>query len=127
MNVMKMREWIQVQLNVASITFSCGGPSHQFRNFVYNLVLIFAYSVLKDTLLEMQDKNVFVSKKTNLGFLMKKSKSKINWIDFEVLDQGREIRNQIAHENKIIKRVECWKYIDAIDAQLIAWDVFGNE
>ena len=41
--------------NLAASSFGIGsiGPSHQFRNFAYNLCLLFAFSVLEHCLLQL--------------------------------------------------------------------------
>jgi hypothetical protein len=100
--------------SIASIT--------SFR-VAHNLTLVFAFSVLKDILIQLRDEEYFRSERSNLGPLMNKSKKYIPWIDFDTIDKGREIRNKIAHDNEIIDAKICFKYINAIECELKAWEI----
>ena len=111
--------------NLAASSFGIGsvGPSHQYRNFGYNLCLLFAFSVLEHALLQLRDEGVFSSSKSNLGALMDAGKKALPWQNFVLVDRGRETRNDIAHKRAFIEREECWKYLAAIEAELLAWKI----
>lgn len=95
----------------------------QFTDFCHNLVLIQAYSVLNDILLQFRDEGQFACKGRELGLLMNASKSVLPWCDFAVVAEGKDRRNDIAHRSAVIPRADCWKYMDAIERELLAWRV----
>ena len=115
------QEMIQTNLNVA---FAFGGAqSHNFKNLAYSLILIFAFSVIEDALRQLEDQGVFSAKNRQLGTLMHASKSALPWVAFQFVDEGRERRNDVAHKREYLERADCWKYIDAIENELIAWRI----
>jgi len=95
----------------------------------YSLVLIYAYSVLQNVLLQLRDEEHFTSSKddNHLGTLMHNSKEKLNWLDFSEADKGRDKRNDIAHSELVLQRGEAWKYIDAIEKELINWRIIPDQ
>ncbi len=92
-----------------------GGATHKLRNISHNLTLLFAFSVLETVLKQLRDEGIFSEKYSGLKKLMHSSKKNgLTWVDFELVDEAREERNKIAHEQKTLERAECWKFIDAI-------------
>lgn len=89
----------------------------------HNLTLIFAFSVLKDVLTQLRDEGYYKCSNRDLKPLMYKSKKSIPWVDFQKIDRGRDIRNEIAHDNKMFHKEECFKYIDALEYELKAWSI----
>jgi len=55
------------------------------------------------------------------------SKNALPWVDIEKVDEGRERRNDVAHERKFLPRRECQKYIDAIEDELVPWKVLPKK
>jgi len=98
-------------------------PSIFLADPVYNLVLLYAYAVLDEVLRQLRDEGNFSSKTTKLGDLMHSSKTSLAWVNFDLVDKGREQRNDIAHCSVTIPRGECWKYIDAIEMELKSWQI----
>lgn len=98
-------------------------PSIFLADPVYNLVLLYAFAVLDEVLRQLRDEGNFSSKTTKLGDLMHSSKTILPWLDFNLVDMGRERRNEIAHHSATIPRGECWQYIDAIETELKSWQI----
>lgn len=119
-SVRTFQEWGGAQLGGPSRS---GAPSHRFRNFAHSLILLFAFSVFEDVLKQLRDEGVFTCQSSLLGRLMQTSHSVLPWVDFDVVDGARRDRNEIAHEQRIIKRATCWEHVDAIEAELTAWEV----
>jgi hypothetical protein len=109
---------VKINLNSAMLQ-----TSHEFKNFAYNLVLVFAYAVLEDVVRQLQDDGVVPSQRKRFKDLLADSQSVLPWRDFTSVDQGRERRNDIAHRRVFIERADCWLYIDKIEDELIAWGV----
>jgi len=116
---------VKTNLNAA---FALGGvQTNEFRDLCNNLVLIFAFSVLEDTLRQLRREGLFIPAQRGFKWLMQDSQVVLSWVDFKTVDKGRERRNQIAHERKFLPRDECWKYIDAIENELVAWKILPNK
>ena len=116
---------VQTNLNFA---FAFGGfQSHDFRKLCYSLVLLFAYSVLEDSLRELKQQGVFQAENLKLGTLMHSSKVSLHWLKFDLVDKGRERRNDVAHYRAYVESPECWKYIDAIEDELVAWGILASK
>jgi len=112
-----------VGANLASAMGMFGGVSHNFRDLAHSLVLLFAFSVLEDTLKQLRDESAFTSDSSQLGKLMERSETPLPWVDFAKVDAGRECRNNLAHEMQVPSRADSWKYIDAIENELVGWGV----
>ena len=102
---------------------------HKVADISYSLILIFAYSVLQNVLGQLRDEGYFISPKKNnfLGTLLDKSKNKIPWVDFTEVDIGHCKRNDIAHKDYVPTRGESWKYVDAIEKELINWHIIPDQ
>lgn len=121
--VLKSRDFVKRQLAASSFGIGSIGPSHEFRNFAHSLNLLFAYSVLEHTLLQLRDEGTIKSKSSNLGPLMAASRSVLDWQDFSKIDAGRQRRNEMAHQQMFLERAECWEYIDSLESELKAWSI----
>ena len=113
---------IQAHLNVSG-GMGLVGATHQLRNISHNLTLLFAFSVLERTLKQLRDENIFTEGRNGLKALMYSSRPNIPWQDFTLIDEAREERNKVAHDQEILEREECWRYIDGIENELVAWRV----
>jgi hypothetical protein len=116
-----------VNIEIASPVLSPFGfpPSVRFEDFCHNLVLVFAFSVLENVLTQLKYEKYFPSKKIGLEKLMLDSRKALVWLDFDVVNQGRDVRNKIAHHRKIVGHGDCARYIDAIEAELRAWRIIS--
>jgi hypothetical protein len=95
-------------------------------DIAHNLTFIHAYSVLNDVLLQIRNEKRFKCTSFFLRPLMKASKDKLSWNNFNIVMEGVERRNDIAHKGKIIPRGDCWKYIDAIEKELVSWNIIDS-
>ncbi|MCH7626649.1 MAG: hypothetical protein IIC83_12060 [Chloroflexi bacterium] len=89
---------------------------------IYSLLLLYAFATLQNVLLEIRDQGTF-SSRAELGELFKGSRSILPWIDYDLVDEGRDMRNKIAHSNFILPPKESFHYIDAIEAELRAFGI----
>lgn len=115
---------VQRHLNVPLMGIG-GFNTHELRNISHNLVLLFAFSVLEGVLKQLQDEGKFRRTRNLLGEIMAASKSAIQWLDYNKVDKAREDRNDIAHRQTIIERDKCWEYIDAIESELVGWQILS--
>lgn len=103
-----------------------GMPSTRLMDFANNLALVFAYSVLQDVLAQFRDEDLFKYKGWYLKELMLRSRPSLNWEDFWLVDEGRDARNDIAHRGQVLPRADCWKYVDAIENELLHWSILDS-
>ncbi|MFQ5874386.1 MAG: hypothetical protein ACE5JL_11375 [Dehalococcoidia bacterium] len=125
-------DWKSVRLKQNRIKINTlsaiGKISTQFADLCYTLILIYAYSVLHDTLIQLHEEKFFtVTKKDRLlGTLMYASQNVLPWVHFALVDKGREQRNNVAHEDLVLPRGEIWEYIDAIERELVSWQIIPD-
>jgi hypothetical protein len=74
-------------------------------------------------LLQLAKEGHFSCKSIFLGKLIKASEKKLPWQAFALIKEGAKRRNDIAHHGAVVPRGECWKYIDAIKTQFLAWGI----
>ncbi len=126
-------DWKSVRLKQNRIkvnTFSAIGKiSLKFADLCYTLVLIYAFSVLHDVLRQMHQEGRFpcVGKNLQLGSLMQVSKDALPWVNFKQVDEGRERRNDVAHDDLVLPRKKTWEYIDAIEKELTNWHIIPDQ
>ena len=101
------------------------GVTRGFWDLSHSLVLLFAFSVLEDLLKQVR-KEQKLKCGYQLGAMMHKSQSVLSWTDFGTVDEGRECRNSLAHDQVIPPRADSWKYINAIERELIAWGILDG-
>jgi hypothetical protein len=87
----------------------------------HNVPLLHAYSVLNDVLVQLEKEGHFHCKSFLLGALLKASEHKLARLEFGVISTGLGRRNDLAHRGDVVPRGECWKYIDAVQKQLVFW------
>jgi len=121
-SVREFQNRIQANLNASGMMFGTGA-THVIRDISHNLVLLFAFSVFEDVLKQLKEEKYFTSDNNQLGNLMHKSQNYLPWQNFTFVDEARERRNEIAHDQTIFPRGDCWKYIDAIENELVQWGV----
>jgi hypothetical protein len=89
----------------------------------YNIPFVLAYAVLDQVLTQPQNEGVFKSKNLLLGNKMHASRNRLPWQDYDKVYSGKEERNDLAHEAKLVAKADCLAYIDAIEVELKAWGV----
>jgi hypothetical protein len=108
-----------------------GNINETLPDSFYNLPLVLAYSVLDHVLTQFIIEGVFrcVNRKGtpcfNLGDKMKAAKRAptVPWVNFSRVEKGREARNGIAHQAKLLSKNDCLLYIRAIEAELRNWAI----
>ena len=91
----------------------------------FNLPLILAFSVLDQVLKELIQQGR-VPRPNGRGFLgesMKSARSAITWQNYDCVKCGKDQRNAIAHEGKLLDREACLAFVNAIEIELCAWRV----
>jgi hypothetical protein len=115
------RNIVAGNLNVISATgFPPGGA---FRAISYNLLLLFAFSVLEDALKAIRDEGTITSKRDTLFQMMEASETVLPWRDFKRIDQAREDRNKVAHDRQYLRMDDALNCIAAIEEELVAWGI----
>jgi len=105
-------------------SFALGGWSAIFAaDAAHNLPLVHAFSALNDVLLQLEREGRFSCRSHFLGSLLDASKPSLPWLDFDLVRQGASRRNDVAHRGEVLPRGECWRYVDAIEAEFLAWGV----
>jgi hypothetical protein len=106
------------------MVFSEGGTSATLAaNAAHNLPFVHACAVLNDVLEQLSDEGHFQCKTFRLGALLDKSENRLPWQDFQTIKNAVSRRNDIAHHGDVIPRAECWRFIDAIRAELVSWKI----
>lgn len=113
----------RVQLHLSAAVGGLSFFPHKLADISHSLVILFACAVLKDVLTQLRNERNFTSKSNLLGELMDSSKATIPWVNFGLVDRARKKRNGVAHDQKILPRAECWKYINAIEKELVNWGI----
>jgi hypothetical protein len=90
---------------------------------VYNLPLLLAYDVLADVLRASRKQGDFRCKSAFLGPMMKASRNELDWVDWDVLRNGVDLRNAVAHDGALHDAGTCATAMDAVQRQLEAWKV----
>jgi hypothetical protein len=111
----------QVEMNVRYASAGGGGLSRSFLDSCHNLILIYAFAVFSDVLSQLRDEGAFKCKTWMLQQLMSASREGLPWKNFALVDEGRQHRNEVTHNFKVIPRRDCTKFIDAIEQELVAW------
>src|ERR1051325_6729806 len=125
-NVQSGWETVRDARNIVAGNLSVGAAgggiqSGAFRAISYNLLLLFAFSVLEDALKAIRDEGKFTSNRDTLYQMMKASETVLPWKDFNGIDKAREERNDVAHKHKYLHMDDALKYIAAIEEELVAW------
>jgi hypothetical protein len=124
-----VREWEGVRLTLALVKSNMNGAlssggSTRFTDLSYSLVLPFAFSVLQQVLVELRDEGIFACDSGLLEPLMHCSRTSLPWMDYRTIRIGSEVSNDFVRNQKIPSTAMTWKYIDAIEAELVAWNIF---
>lgn len=89
----------------------------------YNLPFLLAYSVLDEVLTQFVAQHIFQCNSWMLGKKMEASRNEVPWKNFDLINSGKNDRNSLAHGAVLLDKINCTKYIDAIEAELKAWDI----
>ena len=116
-----------IQTNTGPTFYSLVPHATGFAQVAESLLLVFATSVLEASLLNLRDAGRFISKRSELGSLMKASKEALPWQDYATIDQVRLRRNGVAHRAELLDRGECANALGAIARELIAWSILEDD
>ena len=94
----------------------------------FNLPLVLAFSLLDEVLGSLANQGVFALPRPNcmLGTKMTCSRSAISWRDYAALSSGKDARNALAHEGKMLPRAQCLTTIKAIGVELTSWGALAS-
>ena len=117
----------KVKTNLFAGMQGLGGvpQSMEFWDLSHSLVLLFAFSVLEDVLKQVRTEQGLKCG-PQLGAMKDASRDMLPWADFDTVDTARECRNELAHDQVIPPRADSWEYIDAIERELIAWEILDG-
>lgn len=106
-------------------SFAGGSSVILIADIAHNLPFLCSCSVLNDVLLHLRDEGRFQCNKRvkTLGALLSASEDALPWLDLPLIKKCVDRRNDLAHRSVILPRSECWQWIGAVEAQLVAWDV----
>jgi hypothetical protein len=51
------------------------------------------------------------------------SQDALKWVNYPLIKEIVNHRNDLAHRAVFVPRGDCWRYIDAIEAELVAWGI----
>ncbi len=100
-----------------------GGKSFTAANAAHNLPFMQALAVLNDVLEASAKEGRFKCGSRFLGPLLEAAKSELDWVDYDVISEAKERRDGVAHRGELLPRADCWKHIDIVKAQLVAWGI----
>lgn len=103
--------------------FAAGGLTIFAADAAHNLPFILSCSVLNLALTRIRDEGHFRCSQYTLGALVDASKNKISWTNHALIREAADGRTDIVHRGKLLRRADCWRYIDAIRVELTAWGI----
>ena len=117
-----LREQIQRSTFVSN-GFTGGIHPTPLVNTAYTLPFIHAFAVLNMVLEQLKSEEHFVCNSHILTDLFQCSEKELPWCDFKLIRAGVKLRNNVVHRGLPLERADCWKYIDAVNAELSAWRI----
>ncbi len=94
-------------------------------NAAHNLPFMHAMSVLNDVLRALAKEGRFNCGSRGLGRLLDAAKDDLQWVDYHAIREANRLRVGLAHRGELLPRADCWKHIDTVKTQLVAWSVIG--
>jgi hypothetical protein len=92
----------------------------------HNLPFLHACGVFNTVLRQLAKERCFSYQGESLGLLIKASvklSPPVSWVNLQLINEAVKHRHALAHRAKIIPRGDCWRYIDAIEAELVQWGI----
>ncbi|MBN1569812.1 MAG: hypothetical protein JXA73_18345 [Acidobacteria bacterium] len=128
------QSWIGVETLKNKVQRALLGPFAQGASFIifiadsaHNLPLLHSYAVFNDVLQQLAKEGKFKCKSIFLGALLAASEKALSWKDFTLIKEGADRRNNMAHHGDVLPRGDCWKYIEGIREQLVAWAILDSK
>ena len=98
---------------LVTVTFATGGiTGNALGNVVYNLPLLLAFDVLKQSLVQARNEGLIVDSRNQLGALMDSGQEALQWIDWDGLRGGVRRRNEVAHDGKLFDSQQCIQSVE---------------
>ena len=94
-------------------------------NDSYNLPFVLAYALLDQALNVLIQQGAFSCSDWQLQRKMKASKGTLNWVNYALVDAGRDDRNKLAHQAELFTKELCLKYVRAVGDELDAWGLIA--
>lgn len=117
-----------IQTNTNSgIIFTLIPAATGFATVPESLLLLFAVSVLEDTLRQLRDEGVFNCSRNELKRLMDASHGQLCWLNFDAVNAIRDRRNRVAHRREFLSPGQCQADIATIAQELLSWDVLDKD
>lgn len=117
----------QIQTNTGNTIYSLIPHATGFARVAESLLLVFAVSVLEDSLRGQCQEGAFASRRKELSPLMRASRPHLKWQDFDAIDRIRELRNSIAHRRIFLSEGECRHALNAIARELLVFGVLETD
>jgi hypothetical protein len=118
-----MAAWDMVQKNIA-FSFAGGGITMPaFHDFAYTLPVLFGLTVVEHVLQQLRDEGHFGCRSSFIGPLMVESRRAVPWVDYALVDEARNRRNEVAHEQRWLPAADSKRYLRAIEEELRAWSI----
>lgn len=116
----------QIRANT-SFAFARGGVTvGNLSSMAHNLPLLHACAVLNDTLQQLCNEGKFACRQRTLGALLHASKTELPWSDWDLIEEVKKDRNDLAHDGTLISVELCIQYINAIEEELVVFGVLQN-
>ena len=112
--------------NCNAATSVLGFNQAGMRELCFNLLLASTFSVLEQVLRALRDQGAFARKRDQLGALMSSSRTALPWMNWLLVDSGRNDRNQSVHARTYLPHAKCREYIAAIEQELVIWGVLSS-
>ena len=101
----------------------------KLADVAYCMLVFMAFSTLEKFLAEWESAIGLTEKEKSRGLkkLMKESKKVKNgvealeWSDYALVDEGRELRNELAHHHLTEERASTLTYVKAVQDELAVW------
>ncbi len=120
--------WKAVRILQKSLTCEYLVPGYGFINEkspdeTYNLPFVLAFAVLDDFFSELREQGDLKCKSWMLGPKMKAAKNILTWKNYDLVLEGKEARDNLAHKGICACKNDCLMYIDAIENELKGWSI----
>lgn len=117
--VIRMRERMD-HLVVTTFAFD-PITSPVFGNILYNLPLLLAFDVLRQVLMQWEDRDT--TSGHSLEELLDGARTTVPWMDWQCLREAVDRRKEVAHDGRLLGDKQCLQDIANIESQLQAWGV----
>jgi hypothetical protein len=109
-----------------------GGAVMFYADAMHNLPFLLACIGLEKALSALRDEGHFTSSASTLGALFEDSKKHplkepLKWQDDALILEIVKKRNDLAHRGQILPRADCWRYIEAIETELVSWRIVSSQ